>query len=290
MGDDFNMAQFTNQAQLLYNNSVISSNVAVGEILEVLSVTKTAVSDEYGRDSNLTYVISIVNSGTAPYNALTVTDDLGAYSFGASTLIPLTYNDGTVIYYVNGILQPTPAVTASGTDLVISGINVPAGGNATIIYEVSANQFAPLDTGAQIINTATLSGGGITPVADDETVNAVSEPDLTVTKSISPVPVAENGTLTYTFVIQNTGNTPATAEDLAVITDTFDPVLSNLVVTFNGDTWTSPTNYTYDETTGVFSSVAGFVTVPAATFTQDATTGAWVTTPGVSTLTITGTV
>ena len=290
MGDEFNMAQFTNQAQLLYNNSVISSNIAVGEILEVLSVTKTAVSDDYGRDSNLTYVISLVNSGTTPYTALTVTDDLGSYAFGTSTLVPLTYNDGTVIYYVNGILQPAPAVTASGTNLVISGINVPAGGNATIIYEVSTNQFAPLDTGAQITNTATLSGGGITPVSDDETVNAVSEPDLTVTKSISPVPVAENGTLTYTFVIQNTGNTAATAEDLAVITDTFDPVLSNLTVTFNGATWTSPTNYTYDETTGVFASVAGAVTVPAATFTQDATTGAWITTPGVSTLTVTGTV
>lgn len=284
------MAQFTNQAQLLYNNSVISSNIAVGEILEVLSVTKTAVSDDYGRDSNLTYVISLVNSGSTPYTALTLTDDLGAYSFGTGTLVPLDYNEGTVIYYVNGILQPAPAVTASGTDLVISGVNVPAGGNATIIYEVSTNRFAPLDTGAQITNTATLSGNGITPVTAEETVTAISEPDLTVTKSISPVPVAENGTLTYTFVIQNTGNTPATAEDLAVITDTFDPVLSNLTVTFNGETWTSPTNYTYDETTGVFSSVAGLVTVPAATFTQDTATGAWLTTPGVSTLTIVGAV
>lgn len=284
------MAQFTNQAQLLYNNSVISSNIAVGEILEVLSATKTAVSDDYGRDSNLTYVISLVNSGSTPYTALTLTDDLGAYSFGTGTLVPLDYNEGTVIYYVNGILQPAPAVTASGTDLVISGVNVPAGGNATIIYEVSTNRFAPLDTGAQITNTATLSGNGITPVTAEETVTAISEPDLTVTKSISPVPVAENGTLTYTFVIQNTGNTPATAEDLAVITDTFDPVLSNLTVTFNGETWTSPTNYTYDETTGVFSSVAGLVTVPAATFTQDTATGAWLTTPGVSTLTIVGTV
>ena len=37
------MAQFTNQAQLSYNNSVTSSNIAVGEIIEVLSATKTAV-------------------------------------------------------------------------------------------------------------------------------------------------------------------------------------------------------------------------------------------------------
>lgn len=38
-----NMAQFTNQAQLRYGNSVTNSNIAVGEILEVLSISKTAV-------------------------------------------------------------------------------------------------------------------------------------------------------------------------------------------------------------------------------------------------------
>lgn len=284
------MAQFTNQAQLAYNDSVISSNIAVGEILEVLSATKTAVGDSYGADSNVTYVISIVNSGTAPYTSLTVTDNLGAYAFGTSSLVPLTYNDGTVNYYINGVLQPSPGVDSSGTSLVFSPVSVPAGGNATIIYEVSTNRFAPLEAGSEITNSVTVSGSGITPITAVETVTAASDPELSVAKSISPVPVAENGTLTYTFLIQNTGNSPATADDLAVITDTFDPTLSDLTVTFNGETWTEPADYTYDETSGVFSSTAGLITVPAATFTQDPTTGVWVTTPGVSTLIITGTV
>ena len=39
------MAQFTNQARLSYNNSVVTSNVAVGEILEALAATKTAITD-----------------------------------------------------------------------------------------------------------------------------------------------------------------------------------------------------------------------------------------------------
>lgn len=284
------MAQFTNQAQLAYNDSVISSNIAVGEILEVLSATKTAVGDSYGADSNVTYVISIVNSGTAPYTSLTVTDNLGAYAFGTNSLVPLTYNDGTVNYYINGVLQPSPGVDSSGTSLVFSPVSVPAGGNATIIYEVSTNRFAPLEAGSEITNSVTVSGSGITPITAVETVTAASDPELSVAKSISPVPVAENGTLTYTFLIQNTGNSPATADDLAVITDTFDPTLSDLTVTFNGETWTEPADYTYDETSGVFSSTAGLITVPAATFTQDPTTGVWVTTPGVSTLIITGTV
>lgn len=113
---------------------------------------------------------------------------------------------------------------------------------------------------------------------------------MTITKSVSPVPVTENSTLTYTFVIQNTGNVPATAETDAVITDAFNPILTNVTASFNGTAWTETTNYTYDETTGLFTTNAGQITVPAATYTQDAATGAWIINPGVSTLIITGTV
>ena len=144
------MAIFTNQATLSYNNTITNSNVAVGELLEVLSITKTAVSDDYSAGDNVTYVISIVNSGATAFTGLALTDDLGAYAFDTSTLVPLTYNEGTVTYYINGILQPVPAVTADGTNLVISGISVPADGNATIVYEASTNRYAPLETGAEI--------------------------------------------------------------------------------------------------------------------------------------------
>ena len=41
------MAIFTNQAQLRYGNAVANSNVAVGEILEVLAATKTDVCGRY---------------------------------------------------------------------------------------------------------------------------------------------------------------------------------------------------------------------------------------------------
>ena len=56
------MAIFTNQAQLRYGNAVANSNVAVGEILEVLAATKTAVRKTYGQNDRVTYVVSIVNS------------------------------------------------------------------------------------------------------------------------------------------------------------------------------------------------------------------------------------
>lgn len=281
------MAIFTNQAQLRYGNAVANSNVAVGEILEVLAATKTAVRKTYGQNDRVTYVVSIVNSGNTAMTGLTVADDLGAYAFGTDTLVPLTYVADTVRYYSNGILQTTPAVTA-GPPLSVSGISVPAGGNVTIVYEAETNAFAPLLAESEITNTVTISGGGITPVTAKETVIAESGPKLTITKSVSPVPVTENGTLTYTFLIQNTGNTAATPATGVVVTDTFDPILSNIAVSFNGTTWAEPANYSYNETTGELVTQSGQVTVPAASFTQDAATGAWTATPGVSTLIVTG--
>ena len=41
---------------------------------------------------------------------------------------------------------------------------------------------------------------------------------------------------------------------------------------------------------GQFALTPGRITVPAAAYTQDAETGAWITEPGVSILTISGTV
>lgn len=283
------MAFFTNQAQLRYGNEVANSNITVGEIQEVLAVTKTAVKRTYRQDDTVTYIISIVNSGTTEYTGLTLTDDLGRYAFGEGERTPLDYIAGTIHYYRNGVIQTAPTVEA-GPPLVITGISVPAGGNATIVYETRLNAYAPLRIESEITNVVTVSGTCITGITATETISAVAEPILSITKSVSPVPVTECGRLTYTFVIQNTGNVPADPTTGVIVTDTFDPILRDLTVTFNGTAWTDPTNYTYDETTGAFATVLGEVTVPAATYTQDPETGEWTTSPGVSTLIVTGTI
>ncbi len=283
------MAFFTNQAQLRYGNEVANSNITVGEIQEVLAVTKTAVKRTYRQDDTVTYIISIVNSGITEYTGLTLTDDLGRYAFGEGERTPLDYIAGTIHYYRNGVIQTAPTVEA-GPPLVITGLSVPAGGNATIVYETRLNAYAPLRIESEITNVVTVSGTCITGITATETISAVAEPILSITKSVSPVPVTECGRLTYTFVIQNTGNVPANPATGVIVTDTFDPILRDLTVTFNGTAWTDPTNYTYDETTGAFATVLGEVTVPAATYTQDPETGEWTTSPGVSTLIVTGTI
>lgn len=282
------MATFTNVATLTYNNMTTTSNVATGEILEVLSVTKTALTTTYG-NSPVTYVVSITNSGTVPFSGLTVTDDLGGYSFNSTTVYPLNYT-GDVRQYVNGALQASPAVTA-GPPLVFSGVNVPAGGSTVLVYAANPTEYAPRGAGEGVTNTVTVQGSGVSASAtDSETVTAAAGPQLSITKTVSPTTVTENGTLTYTIVIQNTGNTSAEASDNLVVSDVFDPVLGNLTVTLNGAPLASGTGYTYDTFTGQFDTVAGAITVPAATFTQDASTGVFTVTPGYSVLQVTGTV
>ena len=279
------MSIFTNQATLTYSGGSANSNVAVGEILEVLSADKTAVSGTYAPGELVTYVITIRNTGTGAFTNLTVTDDLGG---GENA--PLTYEEGTVLYFVNGVPQAAPAVTP-GAPLVFTGISVPAGGSAVIVYQARANAFASPEVEGFITNTVTITGGGLTtPVTATETVNAAIGAMLTITKTISPAQVADNGRVTYTFLIQNSGNEAVTAEDDATVTDTFDPILTDITVTLNGVTLTEGAGYTYDETTGLFTTVPGVITVPAATFTRDGATGEYTRTPGLATLIVTGTI
>ena len=284
------MAIFTNQATLSYNGNVTNSNIAYGEILDVLVVTKTAIEGSYTPGELVTYAVTLRNTGTGTLAGLTVTDNLGAYPVGATTVYPLTYEDGSATLFVNGVLQPSPTVTA-GPPLVISGISIPGGGDAVLVYQARVNAFADPAVGGTIDNTATVTGDGLSaPLSATETVTVVTEPLLTISKSITPTQVVDNDRVTYTFVIQNSGNQAVLATDNAVITDTFDPILTDLTVTFNGTPLTEGTQYTYDPVTGQFATLPGALTVPAATYTQDPVTGAYSATPGIATLVVTGTI
>ena len=278
------MATFFNQATLTYSGGTVNSNITTGEIVDVLTVNKTAVVNEYTQGSEITYIINIINSSDTPNENLTLTDNLGAYAFNTMELQPLDYVEGSVKYFIDGVLQPAPAVTTE-SGLTVTPISVPANSVVTIAYTAATNEFAPPE--GTIDNTVTVNGncGDVTAA---ETVTAGTEAALDMTKSLSPTTVNCGGTLNYTFVIQNSGNAPAVATDNIVITDTFTPPFENIVVTYNGTTLTSPNDYTYDPVTGEFSTVAGVITVPAATYTQDPVTGEFTITPGTATLTVSG--
>lgn len=286
------MPTFTNQALLSYNGIIYPSNVVTGEITEALSMTKTALSSDYSACGRIAYAISILNSGSTTLSNLVLTDDLGAYSFSGSTLTPLDVDALSVRYYINGVLQPQGTVTVSeGPPLTISNIFVPGNGNVLIVYEAVPNQFAPLFSGAAINNTAILNGSSLqAPVSAEDTVPVLEQPQLSITKFLSPAVVPEDGQLTYTFFIQNTGNADIPATDDLILTDTFNPRLFNITVTADGAVWTEGIQYTYNENTGVFTTLPGALPVEGATYTRDEESGAWAVSPGTVTLTVSGTV
>ncbi len=283
------MAIFSNQATLTYGNIVRNSNIAEGEVISGITMTKTAITDTYESGNQIAYVVTLTNSGAVDLTGLTLTDNLGSFVLPdtTTTVVPLSYVDGSVLYYINGALQAAPTVSFTG-DLVISGISVPAGGNTTVIYAFTANDCAPRDAGSTITNTVTL--GGYCEEVTASATTAVREAfDLSIAKSVSPSVLLECGAITYDFIIQNNGNIGVVATDGVIVSDTFNPILRNITVTLNGTELAAGTGYTYDETTGAFATAADTIAIPAATFTR-ATDGTCnvITTPGVTTLTVSG--
>lgn len=283
------MATFTNRATLTFQGGAVDSNTVTGTFLETLSLTKAALSDTYAAGDTLTYTVALVNAGATPLGGITVTDTLGAFDFGGTTLYPLAFVPGSVLLYVDGVLQPSPVPTGT-QPLVFEGITLPAGGDAVLVYATQVTDQAPLGVGGQITNVATATGGGlIEPISDSATVTTADRPALSITKALSPTSVAENGTITYTFVMQNFGNTAAVATDDLQLTDTFDPVLDITSVMLDGTVLTEGTGYTYDPATGEFATVTSVVTVPAATFVRQPD-GTVAVTPGQATLVVVGTI
>ena len=284
------MAIFSNQATLTYNGNTTNSNIVYGEILEVLSATKTAIEGNYATGELVTYAVTLRNTGSSSVNGITVSDDLGGYDLAGTTVYPLTYENGSATLFIDGVLQAAPTVT-QGPPLVFSGISLSGGSDAVLIYQARANGYADPAPDGSITNTVTVSAAGIAEsVTASETVNARVEPVLSISKSICPAQVVDNDRISYTFVIQNTGNREIVATDNASVSDIFDPILAGLSVTFNGETWAEGVEYTYDEATGSFTTSEGSIVVPAATYTQDPVTGEYTVTPGIATLVVSGTV
>ena len=282
------MAIFSNQATLNFKGTSTNSNIAYGEILDILTATKLSVEGTYTPGTLVTYVVTLRNTGNTVLSNLTITDDLGGYTFGGSTVYPLSYEAGSAVLLIDGVPQAAPVVTA-GPPLVVSGISIPAGSDAVLVYQARANEFANPAMGGTITNTVTITGNGLNgPVTATATVTATAEPVLTITKSITPTQVVDNDRVTYTFVIQNAGNQAVVATDDATISDVFDPILTALAVTFNGAAWTQGVNYDYSEATGQFTTLPGQLVVPAATYTQDPVTGAYTVNPGIATLVVSG--
>ena len=287
------MATIENFATVRYTSGGVTntavSNLAEVELESSVTLTKVSLGDTYENSSLLTYVLTLQNTSGAPLGNIRVEDDLGSFPFGAGELTPLTYG-GNAILLIDG-QDSTVQLTVDSTSvsqLIFTIPSLGAGATANIVYNALVNDVAPLELDGTIINTATLTADSDCASASaTATVTAQEGANLTVFKQMSPNPVVCGDTLTYSIRLLNYGNTAA--QDVQ-ITDAFDPAPSGITVTRNGAALPA-TGYTYvDGVLTVPPDGGAGDTVPAATFTRDANTGAVTTTPGVVEYTITGTI
>lgn len=284
------MAIFYNQASLTYDGRVSNSNITEGEVLDSAGITKTALSTSYTEGGSIVYAVSIANNSANSITDGTLTDTLGEYEVNGTAVYPLSYVDGSVKLYIDGSLA-TPPVVNAGPPMTVSGISIPSGATALLIYEAKVTEFAPLASGSTITNAAVFNSALCgTAISDSSTVPVQNFVNLTIAKAVFPLTVTNCDEISYTFIIQNTGNTPVVATDDVIVRDTFNPILNPISATYNGEEWTEGVNYTYSDTTGEFATLPGQITVPAATYVQNAETGVFTTTPGVAVITINGNV
>ena len=278
----------TNQASLNYRfngqSATAISNVASAVLQDPISIQKIALEDSYRAGDVLTYVITVQNSTATSVNNLQVTDDLGTYPFGTLSITPLTYL-GPALLFLNGSFSQNVTPTVTEDSITFTLPTLAPNTTAQWIYRVSANEYAPLITDADITNTATVSAEGFTATASD-TVETEDYADVTVNKSMSAERTDGGNTVTYQFLIENYGNAEATE---VILSDSFNPAPATITVQLNGVT-VSPDNYTY--TGGVLTLPTGdalALSLPAATITQDITTGAVTVVPSSLTVTVVGT-
>ena len=101
------MAIFSNQATLTYNGSSTNSNIAYGEILNVLVATKTAVEETYTPGQIVTYVVTLRNTGTSALTGLTVTFNGEVWTEG----VDYTYDEATGAFATLPCRITVPAAT-----------------------------------------------------------------------------------------------------------------------------------------------------------------------------------
>jgi len=282
----------TNQATLTFNygnqSGNAASNIATATLQGPVRATKTSLDTNYTLDEDITYIISIVNDTEAAIANITVSDDLGTYAVSPTlSVAPLTYT-GPAQLFINGVFSGEIEGVTDENLVVFTIPSLASGETALIVYKAVVNSTAPLTPSSTIENTATVAAEGFESVTDSHVLTVEQYADVRIIKTMSPDPVTSGSTLTYNFDIFNYGNEDATN---VVLTDAFSPAPTNITVNIDGQP-VSASDYSYEN--GVLTlpanASATTITVPAATYTQDQTTGEVSLTPGSVNIVVTGTV
>ncbi len=189
-----------------------SDTVTVGVTQSpLLSVSKTAdPTTVTAAGQTINYTFTVTNTGNVTLTGVGVTD------------VPVA-PAGTVITTCQSLSTPTGTCTGATTTLI-------PGQSADFTGPYTVTQ-TDIDHGS-VADTATAagtspSGGTITADSNLVTVDVTQSPSLSITKAADPTTVTAAGqTVTYTFTVENTGNSTITG---VTVTDLPTPPAGGIV-------------------------------------------------------------
>ncbi len=197
----------SNDLATVLGQPLVTTTVKSTPTLEIFKQGLPATVEAGGQ---LTYTIRYTNSGNADATGVIISDTF-----------PLSTN------YVIDVSDPdvSPGITTS-TDIVWN-IPVVAGEGGGGVITLTLDVLPPQDPGTILTNVVSITSSEVTsPTLFTATNTITSTPELHITKSADPDPVAVGSFLTYTIVYSNDGNADAVG---AAITDVLDSGVS-----FNG--------------------------------------------------------
>lgn len=211
-----------NSATLTYNSGentgFAASNVVSTNLLDSNSVAveKYTANESWRPGENITYFVTVTNTGTQPLENVTITDNLGG-----ETDTPMFYVQGSArIIAGTQVTEVTPSDT-NPLVIPVADTLLPDE-SVTVLYIAKVNATIG-DEVESITNTAEAQGEGTGcgsgAVTDESSVTIPREDfaQVDILKAVDKAVISCGDTLTYTFTIENSGNIEATN---VVITDT----------------------------------------------------------------------
>ncbi|SHF89982.1 conserved repeat domain-containing protein/gliding motility-associated C-terminal domain-containing protein [Mariniphaga anaerophila] len=232
-------ADIVNQATVTTTEGATFTDDVTVSINQLPSVTIDVTPDKTSVSSSgetITYTYTVTNTGNVTLTGISVTDDqLGAVTLDETQLAPTGTTSGTATYQVTQ---------------------------------------ADMDSGADIVNQATVTTTEGATFTDDVTVSINQLPSVTIDVTPDKTSVSSAGeTITYTYTVTNTGNVTLTG--ISVIDDQLGAVA--LDETQLAPAGTTSGTATYQVTQADMDSGADIenqvtvTTTEGATFTDDVT-------------------